>query len=78
MSVNVASRISDVTSCPRTQMFVASDVAIAVRQGSMSSPIIPTVRNGRCYGADTVTPKARDRVNRQGSAIDSKSFDSKG
>ena len=34
-SVNVALRISDVTSCPRIQMFVASDVAIAVRQGSM-------------------------------------------
>jgi hypothetical protein len=34
-SVNVAFFISDVTDWPRIQIFVASEVAIAVRQGSM-------------------------------------------
>ena len=63
MSVNVASRISDVISRPRTQIFVVSEVAIAVRQGSMSHPIIPTaVGNGGCYGADTVTPSGPNNV----------------
>ena len=63
MSVNVASRISDVISRPRTQIFVVSEVAIAVRQGSMSHPIIPSVvRNGGCYGADTVTSPGPNNV----------------
>src|SRR5690242_14271463 len=55
-SVNVADCISDVTAWPRIQMFVASDVAIAVRQGSIGAVIIPAgLPAGACYGNATVT-----------------------
>ena len=56
-SVNVAFCMSAVTACPRIQMFVASEVAIAVRQGSIGPVIIPAgLSGGGCYGSATVTP----------------------
>ena len=62
-SANVAVRINLVISCPRIQILVASDVAIAVRQGSIDDPIIPGGSGfRRCYGGGTVTKLARTGV----------------
>ena len=56
-SVNVAFCMSAVTACPRIQMFVASEVAIALRHGSIGTVIIPAgFPAGGCYGNTTVTP----------------------
>ena len=52
-SVNVACFISEDTACPRIQMFVASEVAMAERQGSMKARLYRPCRRPDVV---TVTP----------------------